>query len=89
MILAYDGTDFHGWQIQPNGISIQQLVEAALLKILKSPIRIIGAGRTDAGVHALGQVAHFRTQEALPLERLPRPLVLYSSVTTSFGNSGP
>jgi tRNA pseudouridine38-40 synthase len=59
MRIAYDGTCYSGWQIQPNSISIQGLIEEALHTLLKNPIRIVGAGRTDAGVHALGQVAHF------------------------------
>ncbi len=65
MTIAYDGTSFHGWQTQPNGLSIQQLIEEALLRLIKIPVRIIAAGRTDAGVHALGQVAHFRTDKSL------------------------
>lgn len=59
MQIAYDGTAYCGWQIQPNGQSIQELIEQALQKILKEPTRLIGAGRTDAGVHAKGQEAHF------------------------------
>ena len=58
-LLSYDGTGFCGWQVQPNGISIQEKIEMALKTYLKSPISIIGAGRTDAGVHAKGQIAHF------------------------------
>lgn len=57
--ICYDGTDFAGWQIQPNGRAIQEVLEEALKTFLRSPIRIIGAGRTDAGVHALSQFAHF------------------------------
>lgn len=67
--LAYDGTCYSGWQIQPNSISIQGLVEKALQTLLRTPIRIIGAGRTDAGVHARGQVAHFEIEN--PLETIP------------------
>jgi len=59
MTIAYDGTSYGGWQIQPNSVSIQGLIQEALQTILRSPIAVIGAGRTDAGVHALGQVAHF------------------------------
>lgn len=59
MLIAYDGTHYHGWQVQPNGISIQQLIEEKLKIILRQEIKIIGSGRTDAGVHAVGQVAHF------------------------------
>ena len=59
MTITYDGTRYSGWQIQLNGVSIQGLIEKALQTFLKNSIRVIGAGRTDAGVHALGQVAHF------------------------------
>tara|TARA_X000001036_G_C20617250_1_gene781529 strand:+ start:146 stop:886 length:741 start_codon:yes stop_codon:yes gene_type:complete len=57
--IEYKGTNFVGWQYQKNGISIQEKIEKALKKVLKSKIKIIGAGRTDAGVHALGQFANF------------------------------
>ena len=66
--LAYDGTNYSGWQIQPNGISIQQKVQEALKIVLRHETFIVGSGRTDAGTHALGQVAHFKT----PLEIEPR-----------------
>jgi len=59
MVIEYDGTDFAGWQLQAAGRTIQGEIEAALQTILKERIRITGAGRTDAGVHAQGQVAHF------------------------------
>jgi tRNA pseudouridine38-40 synthase len=60
LIVAYDGTHYSGWQIQKNSISIQATIEKVLSKIFKEPITITGAGRTDAGVHAVGQVAHFK-----------------------------
>lgn len=63
--LAYDGTRYSGWQLQPNSISIQGVVEEALQTLLRTPTRLIGSGRTDAGVHARGQVAHFNTQSTL------------------------
>lgn len=59
LLLAYDGTHYQGWQVQPNGISIQALVEQALSTALRIPTTVVGSGRTDSGVHALGQVAHF------------------------------
>lgn len=67
---SYDGTRFHGWQIQPNGISVQQVLEEALTKILRAgPISVVGAGRTDAGVHARQMVAHFDwPDEADPID---------------------
>jgi tRNA pseudouridine38-40 synthase len=66
LVLAYDGTRYVGWQVQPNGPSIQAELERALATLHKEPIRITGAGRTDAGVHALGQVASFSTDRPLP-----------------------
>lgn len=60
IFLSYDGTDFHGWQRQPEKRTIQGVVEEALAKIAQKKINVIGAGRTDAGVHAQGQVAHFK-----------------------------
>jgi tRNA pseudouridine38-40 synthase len=70
LIIAYEGTAYHGWQVQPNGISVQAKVEEALAIILQEPIRITGSGRTDAGVHALGQVAHFKTQKTVDMNRI-------------------
>ncbi len=63
--IAYDGTKFNGWQIQRNTITVQQVLEDALSLLLKEKIRIIGAGRTDTGVHATGQFAHFDTNNYL------------------------
>ena len=57
--LSYDGTRYHGWQIQPNGNSIQQELQQALSTLLRRPIEVVGAGRTDTGVHARMMVAHF------------------------------
>lgn len=59
LYLAYDGTRYHGWQIQPNGISVQQELQDALATLLRKPVPITGAGRTDTGVHARLMVAHF------------------------------
>ncbi len=61
LTIAYDGTCYSGWQIQKNGIAIQPLVQAALATALRHPLDLTGAGRTDAGVHAKGQTAHFDT----------------------------
>ena len=74
LTLSYDGTGYGGWQVQPNATSIQSLVEAALSTLLKVKTSIVGAGRTDAGVHALGQIAHFSAQETLNLRRVLRSL---------------
>ena len=57
--ISYDGTRYGGWQVQPNAISIQASVQNVLQTVLRAPISVTGSGRTDAGVHALGQVAHF------------------------------
>lgn len=57
--LSYDGTRYHGWQIQPNGMSVQERLQEALSTLLREPIAVTGAGRTDAGVHARKMVAHF------------------------------
>lgn len=62
MIIAYDGTAYQGWQIQTNGSSIQDLLQKALCVLLRQETSVTGSGRTDAGVHARGQVAHFKYQ---------------------------
>ena len=67
LVLEYDGTRYVGWQVQPNGPSIQAEVERALAELHRGPRRVTGAGRTDAGVHALGQVATFPETSPLPL----------------------
>ena len=59
---AYDGTNYHGWQIQPNGNSVQEELQKALSTILRDTIEVVGAGRTDAGVHARHMAAHFETE---------------------------
>ena len=74
LTLAYDGTDFHGWQIQPGRATIQGAVADVVRKITQEKMIIHAAGRTDAGVHALGQVAHFRTQSHLTAEEFQRAL---------------
>lgn len=70
LVLSYDGTDFSGFQIQKNGRSVQEEVETALAKLQGRPVRIKAAGRTDAGVHAVGQVVNFESDiSSLPSER--------------------
>ncbi|TSA12707.1 MAG: tRNA pseudouridine(38-40) synthase TruA [Betaproteobacteria bacterium] len=64
--IEYDGSHFHGWQSQPSGDTVQDLVERALGSIAGEPVRLSAAGRTDAGVHALAQVAHFETASVRP-----------------------
>jgi tRNA pseudouridine38-40 synthase len=67
LTIEYDGTAYVGWQHQPNGISVQQVMEEALARIQGESVRIYSSGRTDAGVHARGMVACFRTARVLPL----------------------
>ena len=66
--LAYDGTNYHGWQVQPNGNSVQETLTKALSTFLRSEVEVTGAGRTDAGVHAELMVAHFDFEEELNME---------------------
>jgi tRNA pseudouridine38-40 synthase len=74
LTIEYDGTNYHGWQSQPAGETIQSILERAAAVFLGKPIRIIGSGRTDAGVHALGQVANFFCDQEPDLHRLQRGL---------------
>lgn len=74
LLIAYDGSPYSGWQIQPKGRTVQGLVEEALAKPLRGHCPIIGASRTDAGVHARGQVAHFHTDREIDPLRLCRSL---------------
>jgi tRNA pseudouridine38-40 synthase len=69
LTVSYDGTNYVGWQRQKNGLSVQQVLEEALEKLLGGPVRVTGASRTDAGVHALGQRAHFDTYSRIPGEK--------------------
>lgn len=68
--LSYNGKAYHGWQNQPNAISVQQILEDALSKLLKSKIEIVGAGRTDAGVHAEQMFAHLGFQDKFDIEKM-------------------
>lgn len=70
ILISYDGTDYFGWQRQPEKKTIQGLIEEALSKIASGPIPVIGSGRTDAGVHALAQSAHFKAHISLENEEL-------------------
>ena len=74
LTLAYDGTDFAGWQVQPDCPTVQGLVRDACARILGEPVKLTGASRTDAGVHALRQVASLSTASALDPARLGRGL---------------
>lgn len=87
LIVAYDGTNYNGWQVQPTGITIEGILNQALTELTKEPITVIGASRTDSGVHALGNVAVFDTNTKIPPEkisyamnqRLPEDIVIQHS----------
>ena len=70
IIIEYLGTSFVGWQFQKNGLSIQEVLEKALSKFLKHKVKVIGSGRTDSGVHANGQSAHFKIKIKLKIKIL-------------------
>ncbi len=74
LVLAYDGTDFHGWQVQPDCLTVQGLLRDALARITGEEVLPQGSGRTDAGVHALGQVASFPLAAPIPEDNLVRAL---------------
>jgi tRNA pseudouridine38-40 synthase len=74
MVLAYDGTDFHGWQRQAGVRTVQHELESVLRRLFQHPIEVHGASRTDAGVHARGQVAAVMTTTPIPVDNLPRAI---------------
>ena len=71
LVVAYDGTNYHGWQLQPESITIEKVLNHTLSALFSEEIKVIGASRTDAGVHALGNVAVFDTQARIPAEKMP------------------
>ena len=87
LVVAYDGTNYCGWQVQPNGITIEGVLNRELSKLLKEDIVVIGASRTDSGVHSYGNVAVFDTNARMPAEkisyalnqRLPEDIVVQNS----------
>ncbi len=70
LVVAYDGTNYHGWQIQNNGITIESELNRCLTDLLQEKIEVIGASRTDSGVHALGNIAVFDTTSRMPAEKI-------------------
>jgi tRNA pseudouridine38-40 synthase len=74
LVVEYDGTGLHGWQRQLNGATVQQHLEEGLAQLLTHEVKVVGASRTDAGVHARGQVALFRTERTIPLHGVRRGL---------------
>jgi tRNA pseudouridine38-40 synthase len=70
MIVAYDGTNYCGFQIQPNGLTIEEVLNTKLTELLGEPIKVIGASRTDSGVHALGNVAVFDSNTKIPGDKI-------------------
>lgn len=66
LVVSYDGTAYCGWQLQPNGVTIEEVLNKALSSLLKEDIQVIGASRTDSGVHAMGNVAVFDTESRIP-----------------------
>lgn len=74
LTIAYDGTNYCGWQVQPNGITVEEVINKALKKLTGEDILVIGASRTDSGVHALGNVAVFDSKTTIPPERIAMAL---------------
>ncbi|MBO5030531.1 MAG: tRNA pseudouridine(38-40) synthase TruA [Lachnospiraceae bacterium] len=88
LTVAYDGTNYHGWQLQPNVVTIESVLNEALSTLFQEEIKVIGASRTDTGVHALGNIAVFDTNTRMPAEkvsyalnqRLPEDIRIQSSI---------
>lgn len=74
LVLVYDGSHYHGWQRQKNALSVQEVIEEKIQMMVQEPIKLIASGRTDAGVHALGQVCNFVTRSAIAPERIKQGL---------------
>ena len=88
LVVAYDGTNYHGWQVQDNGITIEEVLNRTISELGQEDIKVIGASRTDAGVHACGNVAVFDTEHRMPADkicfalnqRLPEDIRIQSSM---------
>ena len=91
LVVAYDGTAYHGWQIQPETVTVESVLNRAICELTGEEVQVIGASRTDAGVHALGNVAVFDTDSKIPPEkfsfalnqRLPEDVIIQSSEEVS------
>ena len=93
LIIQYDGTGYVGWQTQPNGLAVQEVIERELRKLTGEKTDLHASGRTDSGVHAMAQVAHFDTESRIPPDKfayalnvgLPRDIrVIYSDMAEGF-----
>ena len=74
LVIEYDGTNYHGWQVQPDVVTVQEVIEEKIEVMTRQRAPLIGSGRTDSGVHALGQVANFRTAANIPVEGFQKGL---------------
>lgn len=74
LVVAYDGTRYHGWQRQKNGLTVQEVIEESLKVMTEMLVKLLASGRTDAGVHALNQVCNFETRSQIPVDALKRGL---------------
>lgn len=74
LTVAYDGTNYHGWQVQPNAMTVQEMLQTAVERILDHEVKIVAGARTDRGVHAMGQVINFQTEKGIALEGLAKGL---------------
>ena len=91
LVIQYQGTHFHGWQRQPHQRTVQEEIEGAIASVVNSPVKLHGAGRTDAGVHAAAQIAHFDTVSPIPAcrwasvlnTRLPADILIRASASVS------
>jgi tRNA pseudouridine38-40 synthase len=93
LLIAYDGTDFHGWQCQPGLRTVQDTIEQAVRRVVRHKVTVNGSGRTDSGVHAAGQVANFVTTATMPCSnlqkaigsRLPKDVAIYHACDVPLG----
>ncbi len=74
LLIEYDGTNYYGWQVQPNGLTVQEVIEKKIEIMTKQKVRLVASGRTDSGVHALDQVANFQTTSLIPPDAFLRGL---------------